>query len=467
MTFQKTFSTKGCGFILYDIILSLAISGVFVSIVTVITFESRDIYAHARAKTGLIRVYKDHVGEFADLQPYEERQSSFEQASSTDGISITAKARWFGNDQIETDIGVSGGRARLDLTMVRRYVSPDGSDSAGTPLCEADFGEGDIDIAPIPLPIDPLLPLTDLIVRGGVAYISADSSVAGDSDLLIADIGHESQPSILSSLNTGPGLSAIALAHDRVFAAAASTAFQLHVIKLNGTNSIYLSKKFQLPLPEASTSPPTGSAIFYRDKKIYIGTEKWDGLEFSILDVSNPETPAVISGFETNSKINDIYVRGPTAYIAASGQSQLIALDLHDQSHPYTIFSFEPSGWQRQEGRSISRFEDAVSFGRTSGGFNIVNDKELFVFGSTSPITPVSFADVSGGVYGIVSDRSRVFAAARTLDRELSIFDPLSGALVAHHSLPVEPQTITCDGDRLYILAKSAPVIYEITIKKQ
>ncbi len=484
MIFPKLSSVKNGaknhGFVLFDAILALSLSVIFVALLAVISVQSRKIYENAQNRSLLMGVYKLHADEFADLAPYETRSKSYDAGSSADIVKIDAKAVWFGNDRVETDVVVSNQSQQIDFAAVRTYRLSSLDDSAGTPLCSVNFYQNSAVgsyryfhpapkppaalITAITLPIDPLLPLTDLIVRNGAAYVSADSSTASDPDLLIADIGDPGRPLILSSINTGPGLSAIALAGNHIFAAAASTAAQLHVIRLNSPSALYLAKKYRLPLPLASTSPPVGAAIFYDDKKVYLGATKWDGQELAIIDVMNPESPVKISGYETDSKINALYVRGKALYVGASDQAQFRTIDIQNPLAPVLVNSMSPSGWQRQEGRDIDYFEDSLRLGRTSGGFNIVGDKELFSGTSTSTsLGSGSALDVPGGVYGIISDRGHVFAATRTLDREFSIFDrSLSTSSAVFYPLPVEPQTMTCDGDRLYILAKTAPVIYEI-----
>lgn len=484
MIFPKLSSVKNGakdhGLILFDAILALSLSAVFVALLAVISIQSGKIYENARNRSLLMAAYKLHADEFADLAPHETRSKSYSIGSSTDIVKIDAKAVWFGNDRVETDVAVSNQGRQIDFAAVRAYKLSSDDDSAGTPLCSVNFSQDSVvgsyryfhpvlkvppaAITPMTLPIDPLLPLTDLIVRNGAAYVSADSSIASDPDLLVADISDPSRPLILSSINTGPGLSAMALAGNYVFAAAVSTAAQLHVIRIDGPSSLYLAKKYRLPPPSASTSPPVGAAIFYDDKKVYLGTAKWDGQELAIIDVMNPESPVKISGYETDSKINAVHVFDDALYIGASDQDQFRIIDVKDPLMPTLMSSFGPSGWQRQEGRVIAHFENALGFGRTSGGFNIVGDKELFSGASTSSrLESESALDVPGGVYGIISDRGHVFAATRTLDREFSIFNrSLSTSSAVYYPLPVEPQTMTCDGDRLYILAKTAPVIYEI-----
>jgi hypothetical protein len=109
----------------------------------------------------------------------------------------------------------------------------------------------------------------------------------------------------------------------------------------------------------------------------------------------------------------------------------------------------------------VVSFEDDVGFGRTAGGFDIQTDKELFMWpnGTTSPLEE----NIPGGIYGLVMGRSNILAITHGTDKELAIFSrDLSSSTARYYPLPVLPQAITCDLDRVYILAKTAPVIYEI-----
>jgi hypothetical protein len=355
------------------------------------------------------------------------------------------------------------------------------ADSASTPLCSVDFFDKDlvgsylsphsnaITIIPIMLPINPLLPLTDFQVRNGIAYVSDDSSTASDPDLFVIDFKDKNNPKVLSSINTGPGIAAFAIAGIRIYAAAASVAAQLHIIRMDSLNSLALESKYKLPPPYATATEPIGSSIFFDKDKIYLGTEKWDGDEFSVIDVSNPLSPIKIGGLETGSKVNNIFVRDGFAYVADSDEKQLRIVDISQSSMPILTDSFSPSGWLRQEGKRVSSFEGALDFGRTSGGYNITSDYEAFEWAAASPsfsmiTSPRHSIDIPGGVYGIVADRSHIYLATRQVNKEFQIFDhSLSTTTALAYSLPVAPQTLTCDGDHLYILAATAPVIYEIS----
>ena len=449
------------GFLLLDLLIGIALASMLIGTMAYAALDAQMIYVRSAGKEMLLSVYAMHAAEFSSMLPGESKYRAYD--GTVEGtVAIGASARWYGNDRIETDIEASSSRVSVAFTAVRAYPYGNSSDAAGTPLCSVEFGER-LTIIPIILPVGSSVSLTDVEVRNGIAYISADSTRQPDPDMFVMDIRDPKVPRVLSSLNTGPGLTQLAIAGTYAYAAAASTAAQLHVVRIAAPDSLQLLAKYALPLPEASTSPPRGTAVFYDKGRVYLGTEKWDGDEFSVVDVSDPSDPSKIAGLETGSKIPAIYVRNGVAYVAASDQDQLRFVDVNTNV-PRIIRRFSPSGWQRQEGKSIISFEDTLSFGRTSGGFNIIADHELFGWGSSTE--PIS-ADISGGIYGIIRDRSHVYAITHASGKEFAVFAPdMSTTTAAYYPLPAIPQAITCDSDTIYILASDAPMLYEITFSK-
>lgn len=348
--------------------------------------------------------------------------------------------------------------------------------SAAQPICSADFYRSNplgsysretfpqVHIDRIDLPISPQIPLTDLEVRNSIAYVSADSNTASDPDLFVFGLNSGALPVLLSSINTGPGLSAITLKGKRIYASAASTAAQLHIIKIDTLSSLSLEKKYQLPLPYATASPPFGTTVTFESDRLFLGTEKWDGQEFNVVNISNPLYPSVVGGQEIGSKVNHIYVQDNIAYVSSADQKQLMVFDI-EKNQPSEYSAFSPNGFQRQEGEAVNIFEDTVLFGRTSGGFDIKNEYEFFLFASTSStsLSVFSQANIPGGVYGMVADRYHVYLVSREPGKEFRIYSDLASSTA--FSLPLAPQTLTCDNNHIYILSHTSPTLLDVTFK--
>ncbi len=464
---------KNKGMILTDVILAFSVVTIFVVIIVQSSLGAREIFDGSKEKNLLLDIYEQHREEFDNLLPYESKSIAIITSSTT--VNITGRAQWYGNERVETIITIGN---KLTLETIKPYAQ-ENNKYKGRSLCSVDIGapyfggqNKNISIQPITLPIDPLLPLTDIEIRNNIVYISADSTRANDPDLLIFNIASTTAPTLLYTLNTGPGISSLVFVENKIFAAVNSTAAQLHVIQIQDNFSPTLMARYTLALPSTTTLPTTGTSIDYYAGYILLGTAKWDGKEVVIFKIENDGSLLYQSGYEVSSKINDIFSVRDKTYIAASAIDQLILLDMNNFTNPQLLSSFQPSGWQRQEGKVISFFEDSLIFGRTAGGFDIRTDHELFQSTPSSLSTPPAAFNfpitynMPGGVYGIVVNRSKIFIVTREAGRELQIFDSsLSRGPQASYGLPVAPQKLVCDNDRLYILAASAPIIYVLSFK--
>ncbi len=291
---------------------------------------------------------------------------------------------------------------------------------------------------------------TDLEVRNNIVYLTANSATVSKPDFYIIDAKNASNPIIMASINTGPGLNALEIAGPYVYVANAGTTAQLQIIDIHNRNAPTLISQFKLPLPEASTSPPIGTSIFYNKGFVYLGTTKWNGQEFSIIDVNDPRAPYLVGSFETNTLINDIFFRENRAYIATSDIGQMRVLDISDKSSPQLLFSFSPSGWQTQEGKILDFFENSLGLGRTVGGFNVKTNHEAFIFAKSSIFTDYSSQDIPGGIYGMLLRQPNVFLLTHSLLHEFQVWDFNMKNKIFDLSLGTMPVKMICDWSTLF-----------------
>lgn len=311
-------------------------------------------------------------------------------------------------------------------------------------------------------------PSTDIEVRNDIVYLSADSAISSRPDFFIINSVNSQVPYIISSLNTGPGVSALEVAGPYAFLAQSSTVSQLQIVDIRNRSNPQIISQLKLPTPTPTTTAPFATSIFYSKNYIYLGTTKWGGAEFFVINVSDVRAPYVVGSFETNTLINDIYVRGNIAYLANSDEKQLRVLDISNKSSPIAIGFFSPSGWQTQEGKTIEYFEDRWALGRTVGGFNVLANHEAFTFstnpyfssGSTSTTstntnttvstTSISSRDVPGGVYGVLLRPPYTFLLTHSANKELQIYDSALANKTLEMSLNSTPVKMICDNSSIY-----------------
>lgn len=469
MISQKHYNIKdvrdGCaGTILVDMLLALSLGLVFIIAITDATSYSRDIFYKAKYRSAQLDFYELEApfsGHGLIVGPYgNDREESIYSSSSLVFASIYAEQR-----------------SNLHAIDQHALCSVDFSDHsvAGSYEWQSSRDERTstyglvANINAYALPLAATLPMTDLEVRGDIAYVSSDSNSASDPDMYVFRFGDHGDTTLISSLNTGPGIASFAMAGKYIYAAAPSTAAQLHIIQQDSSHGLSLVSKYRLPLPYATATPALGSSLAYEEGNIYLGTEKWAGDEFSVIDVSNPSVPVKLSGIETGGKVSDIFVHSGVAYVSGADQQQLRVVNVHDPNNPIVEAGFSPSGWQRQEGETSSVFEGRLDFGRTTGGYNVIGDPEAFTMASSTPFDALGFkyVDMPGGVYGIISDRLHEYIITRQAGREFQIFDhTMSASSSVRFSLSTMPQILTCYGDKIYVLSHTSPTIYEITVSR-
>lgn len=473
------------GSMLIDLIIALFLASIFVAVIANNTTTAKEIFEQSKIRLEHIDEYEKHQDLISNVKP-----SAVPALSTTTRIS----SQYYGNLLYKNSISFESATSSaigFDIIIPQNTATEIPVNS--TPFCAVNFvnsqtigsygrylqgnkinSEDSLAslipiIRKIHLPIDPNLNATSFLVKNNLAYITFDSAIQNDPDLIMMDLSSD-EATIIDSINTGPGLSDLVLVGKYIFAVAPSTVGQLHIIMQSSQRRFSLIDRYKLPLPFATATPPLGSSLAYLNSQIFIGTEKWSGDELNILDIRDRENPTKVSGFEIDSKISSIYPIGHLVYITASNIHQLSLLDISNSS-PILLTTFSPDGWQRQDGKAISLFEDKFKFGRTSGGFDIANEFEYFDFASSSTTTLASFVATNhrGGVYDIIQDQIFSYFISRETDNEFSIVrdevdrSQISSSTNRIISFPIIPQKMTCNQDKIYILAKQSPFIYEIS----
>ena len=98
MIFQKFFNIKNMkinksGIILIDILLALTLATLFVAVLAESSINARQLFASAKERDGLLKIYKSYKDEFVNLMPYQ----SF--STIDNGYQINANAKWYGNNR--------------------------------------------------------------------------------------------------------------------------------------------------------------------------------------------------------------------------------------------------------------------------------------------------------------------------------------------------------------------------------
>jgi hypothetical protein len=313
---------------------------------------------------------------------------------------------------------------------------------------------------------------TDLAAHNGFVYETTEPASNTSPDFFIVDDRNPLAPVTVSSFVAGLGLAAVSVSGYYAYVANESAKSQLRVLDIHDRMHPAVVSQMKLPLPDASATGPFASSIFYDNGLVYLGTQKWDGNEMNIIDVSNPAMPLYVSGFQTDTLVNSIYENG--GYVYAALPATNAQMDIFDARNPHSIMDishFAPAGSAVLEGKAFAydsgvAFETAnagdasgtLYFARSGGGFDNTSQYELFSFNlARDPYgqNPVFSRDIPGGVYGVVYSAGYVFLATGDPSAGFQIWKSDFSKEVYSSSLPAKPVSLLCDHNRLYAALSS------------
>lgn len=286
--------------------------------------------------------------------------------------------------------------------------------------------------------------LTDLDAQGNILVVSTDDASAASPDLFIVDITDPGQPQLLSSIDTGPGIAAIQLVGQMVFAANTSTVGQLQVIDLANKQSPQLMAQVQLA--SSGADGMRGKSLYVISNTVYVAMEKNLASELYVVDIANVAAPQIRGSFETSTQINAIIVDQSLAYIATPTQKQLRVLDVGNPGNIVELKSFSATGYQVQDGRSLDVIAGKIIFGRTVGGFNNPSNHELFHLEDNSSITKLFSVDLAASARSIFWRDGFVFVGTNDVFKEWQVWITTNtGAFVPWSSLDLSGNAVSAD----------------------
>lgn len=252
---------------------------------------------------------------------------------------------------------------------------------------------------------------TDIDVVGDFLYLSADGSLASLSDLFIFDVSNPLNPVLKSSLNTGPGISAIHVVKNVVYAANQSINAQLQVISTENLNTPSLIRNIKLP-GIYTDGTVVGRKVLYDSGKVYLGTEKNSINELHIFSVEDLTNPIWKSSYEIGAGINSFAAEKKFLYLASPSNPELFKFDVSEATNPTLLATFNASTGLGN-GKSLARYDEDLLFGRTVGNKEIYLLKDMEVKSSMS---------VGASVDDVILKKDLVFAMTSKLSDFFQIY---------------------------------------------
>ncbi|MDP3741156.1 MAG: hypothetical protein Q8R08_02395 [bacterium] len=290
-----------------------------------------------------------------------------------------------------------------------------------------------------------------------VAFLSSTTGAPAKPDFWIIDVDDTppTQPSIISSLETGEGLNALDVAEATdgyyyAYAAHNHTTDQFQIIRIDPSDLTAPTLVKSCALPGVGNSYPQGWSIFYFDQKVYIATRETAGDEFHIYDVSDLSQPCAVmheGSREINHNVNDIIVRNQMvagvpkvlAYLASSVTSpaapELIVLDVTNPGLISQLGSYNLPGTRYATALYLVSNKLYLGQERATG-----SESDFHILNVSDPVSPTVFGSkqiVLGPntqIEGIIVSGNLAFIATTHTTAGFQVWSIINPANIINHS---------------------------------
>lgn len=431
------------GFALLLLGISFAIILVFGGQGLMLDRES-SIQARAMAKEGLDAAFFMKENDWAELSDGEHglilSGNSWEFSGASDSReNLVRKIRVTSVDdntkKIESEVSWSTDPLRTQkislVTLLTNWKNatppPDPGDTGGSGI-SGDWQNprtlGSFDLGP---GVEP----SGLDVKNKIVYMSARAANQNSPDFFIVDATNGNNPFLISSLQTGPGLTSVDATENYAYVGQNDPNAQLQIINISNPSSPTIAKSFKIP--GTSGNDATALSVFYSQSKVYVGLKRSSGPEFNVIDVSDPLNPELLGSYEIDDNVNDIAIAGSKAYLATDKDGAgLMILDISD---PGNVSSLGQS--YASDSKSVYYVSASMilsGLGQTISAINASDPSSIQTLGSL---------DVGNTVNAIAVREELAFVGTSNSNREFQVIDISSSSAPKVHSFFNFPQVAT------------------------
>lgn len=303
---------------------------------------------------------------------------------------------------------------------------------------------------------------TDLDVLNKIVFISTEASTPAKPDLHVVDATDGQNPVVIAELNIGDGLNAIDVSGDFAYVANNDEDIShLVVVNVSDINDPSVASQFWF------TDAGEAVSVFYLDGKAYIGTEEsGGGKEFHIVDVSSPYSLNFVGDLEIGEDVNGIFVKGDKAYLATGDNNELIIVDITNPISPSVYSGFDAPG-NSEDGKTVHIVGSKLYLGRLVGGKH-TNHHEFHILDIADPLNPTNLGstDLGTSLNDVAVRGNLAFLATSLPNSEFQIWDitdPAALSLFSSFNFPQVATGIDFEDNLVYVSVRSNDALRIIT----
>ena len=374
----RGYSITRLGFSLIEIVLSIALFGLFFIGLVPVMINGQQFIAESGTRTRAVFLAEEGLEAAKNI-----RDDGFVNLTlGTHGLADSSSTWVFSGSSDTVDIytrSVTVGHVDSDRRDITSTVTWDqtpgrvGSVSLVTRLTNWQAGTGK------PIPITPGATLDlggvadgqeiGLYIDGGTTYAIVGRKKSSDQELFIIDVSDPTSPSVAASLEIGSDVNDIAIVGTNAFLATSSNTAELQVVSLLTPTSPSVTGSLNLAgTPDAETVVAEGNNL-YLGRSVYSG-----GPEIYSISIATPTSPSELSSLEAGDTVWKMVLAQSNTYVYAATGSDTAEMAVIDVSAPGSISqtaALDVSG--PSDGTAIHAFSTYGLLGTDDGYLRVVD----------------------------------------------------------------------------------------------
>lgn len=303
---------------------------------------------------------------------------------------------------------------------------------------------------------------TGVTVRNKIVYMTGVASTANKKDFFVINATDGLHPSMLASIDIGPGTNGLALSGNFTYLANNDTSNQLSIINVSATSSPTNVKNFTLTSnnSEALSVAATGTLLL-------MGTKNDAGAELYVVDASNAAAPLIKNTLEISADVNRISIVGNRAYLAtASTTAEFMVIDISNPNIPVVKATVNLTGSasaatglfiNTQDNRAYITRQQAAGTSPEVAIYNVANPDAPTLLGSM---------EFGGDIPAVFAADYLMFLGTAVSNLEFQIFDVTNPAVPSYYSglnFPQVAADIAFENNVMYVAVRSNDALRIIT----
>lgn len=277
---------------------------------------------------------------------------------------------------------------------------------------------------------------TGIAVKNKRLYVTGNASDSKKKDFYVIDATDYTNPYIMGSIDTGTGLTDVAVSGTYAFVATYNQTKKLQVIDVANPNAPVLKVSLETPNALQWLQKITLSGRY-----LYMSGLTDNKGEFVIVDVSNPLAPVMKGKLALGKDVNGVAIKGNRAYLATNDSAgEIIIVDISDPMSPSVIKSVNMPGSGIANDVYFDLARNRAFLAREPDGVETQELVALDISDIENP-TVIGGVDAAMPFKGVVESNNLAFISVGDANNEFQVFS------ITNISAPVRLSTLNYPQD--------------------